>query len=109
MKKKPANILSPDKPELTSDNGSDNVKVKVRFITLMQQYSGQKEIEMKLPPDPANAIDTIIRKFHIPWENNLEKSARIFINKEILSSFTKSGKRLHTNDVIAFIPISGGG
>jgi molybdopterin converting factor small subunit len=85
------------------------VEVKVRFITRMQRYSGQREIRMELPSDPTQAIDTIIAKFHIPWEDNLEKSIRIFINKKFSIAFIKSGELLKKDDVIAFIPISGGG
>jgi len=85
------------------------VEVQVRFITRMQRYSGQREIRMELPSDPNQAIDTIIAKFHIPWEDNLEKSTRIFINKKFSVSFIKSGELLKKDDVIAFIPISGGG
>jgi molybdopterin converting factor small subunit len=85
------------------------VEVKVRFITLMQRYSGQREIRMELPSDPNHAIDTIIEQFHIPWEDNLEKSTRIFINKKFSDAFIKSGELLKKDDVIAFIPISGGG
>ena len=101
--------MKKNKVKKQSHAKSDLVSVTVRFITLMQQYSGQREIKMELPSDPSHAIDTIIERFHIPWNNNLEKSTRIFITKELLSSFIKSGKCLITNDVIAFIPISGGG
>jgi molybdopterin converting factor small subunit len=85
------------------------VSVKVRFITRMQRYSGQREIRMELPSDPNQAINTIIEQFHIPWKDNLEKSTRIFINKKFSDAFIKSGKLLKKDDVIAFIPISGGG
>jgi molybdopterin converting factor small subunit len=85
------------------------VEVKVRFITRMQRYSGQREIRMELPSDPNQAINTIIEQFHIPWKDNLEKSTRIFINKKFSDAFIKSGKLLKKDDVIAFIPISGGG
>jgi molybdopterin converting factor small subunit len=85
------------------------VSVKVRFITRMQRYSDQREIRMELPSDPNQAIDTIIEQFHIPWKDNLEKSTRIFINKKFSDAFIKSGEFLKKDDVIAFIPISGGG
>jgi molybdopterin converting factor small subunit len=85
------------------------VSVKVRFITRMQRYSGQREIRMELPSDPNQAIDTIIEQFHIPWKDNLEKSTRIFINKKFADAFIKTGELLKKDDVIAFIPISGGG
>jgi molybdopterin converting factor small subunit len=75
----------------------------------MQRYSGQREIRMELSPNPNQAIDMIIEHFQIPWKDDLKKSTRIFINKELSDSFIKSGKRLKANDVIAFIPISGGG
>ena len=85
------------------------VTITIRFITLMQRYSGQREVQMELSPDPSQAIDTIIEHFKIPWKDNLEKSTRIFINKKLSDSFIKSGQRLHTDDVIAIIPITGGG
>jgi len=90
-------------------NESNMVEVKVRFITRMQRYSGQREIRMALPSDPNQAIDTIIRQFNIPWKDDLEKSTRIFINKKFSDAFIKSGEPLKKDDVIAFIPISGGG
>jgi molybdopterin converting factor small subunit len=85
------------------------VAVKVRFITLMQRFSGKREIRMELPSDPDLAIDTIIQQFRIPWKDNLEKSTRIFINKKFSDAFIKSGDQLKDDDVIALIPISGGG
>ena len=85
------------------------VEVKVRFITRMQRYSGQKDIRMELPSDPNLAISTIIQQFNIPWKNDLEKSTRIFINKKFSDAFIKSGEPLKKDSVIAFIPISGGG
>jgi molybdopterin converting factor small subunit len=90
-------------------NESNMVEVKVRFITRMQRYSGQREIQMELPSDPNLAIDNILEQFHIPWKDNLEKSTRIFINKKFSAAFIKSGEPLKKDDVIAFIPISGGG
>ncbi|UCE42327.1 MAG: hypothetical protein JSV17_04995 [Candidatus Aminicenantes bacterium] len=85
------------------------VKVKVRFVTRMQKYSGQRDIWMELPADPSQAIETIIAKFQIPWKGNVEKSTRIFINKKFSDAFIKSGVQLKDDDVIALIPISGGG
>jgi molybdopterin converting factor small subunit len=75
----------------------------------MQRYTGQRAIRMKLPSDPSLAINTIIEHFQIPWKDELEKSTRIFINKKLSASFIKSGELLKGDDVIAFIPISGGG
>lgn len=88
---------------------SDSVSVTVRFITLMQRYSGQREFKLNLPSDPNKAIKIIIKRFEIPWKDNLEKSTRIFINKQFSESFIKRGEKLRKNDLIAFIPISGGG
>jgi molybdopterin converting factor small subunit len=87
----------------------DSVSVTVRFITLMQRYSGQREFKMELSSDPSKAIETIISYFDIPWKDNLEKRTRIFINKQFSESFIKKSEKLKTNDLIAFIPISGGG
>lgn len=88
---------------------SGSVSVTVMFITLMQRYSGQREIRIDLPSNPSHAIDTIIKQFHIPWKDNLEKSTRIFINKQFSESYIRKKEKLKTDDVIAFIPISGGG
>lgn len=88
----------------------DTVQVKVRFITIMQEYSGRKrEVEMELPPEPEQAIDLIIRRFNIPWAERLEKYTRIFINKELSRVFVESGNRLKDGDTIMFVPMSSGG
>ena len=88
----------------------ESVRVKVRFITIMQKYSSKKrEVEIDLPPDPGRAIEHIIDQFQIPWKGKLEKYVRIFINRGISHEFIRSGKRLHAGDTIAFIPFSGGG
>jgi len=88
----------------------DTVHVKVRFVTIMQRYSGRKrEVQIDLPSEPEQAIDLVIRRFDIPWHDNLEKFTRIFINKEYYQTVIQSGKHLEDGDIIAFIPISGGG
>jgi molybdopterin converting factor small subunit len=87
----------------------DTVTVTVRFITIMQRYSGQRELQMEVPSDPSQALTIIIDKFHIPWKDKLEKSTRIFINKQFYEKFIKSEQKLNAGDVIAFIPMSGGG
>lgn len=88
----------------------NTAKIKVRFITIMQKYSGRKrEVQMDLSPEPEQAIDFIIDRFHIPWKDNLEKFTRIFINKELSQVFVKSGKHLEDGDTIMFIPMSCGG
>jgi molybdopterin converting factor small subunit len=89
--------------------GQQSVLVGVRFITIMQRYSGQRELEMQLPAEPQEAVDMIIERFQIPWSGALEKSVRIFINKELFESYIKSPRRLAEGDRISFIPISGGG
>lgn len=93
-------------PEQTSQH---SVSVQVRFITVMQQYSGQRELEIRLPEDPQEAVDAVIKRFQIPWAGVLEKSVRIFINKELLEIFKKSGRKLAEGDRISFIPMSDGG
>jgi molybdopterin converting factor small subunit len=88
----------------------EKVKVTVRFLTIMQKYSGDKrEVEVEVPREPFLAIEHIIKKFRIPWKDHLEKSTRIFINKEYPDIFVEKGKRLEQGDIIVFIPISGGG
>ena len=98
-----------DKETMQTASSQDSVSVTVRFITLMQKYSGQREFKMDLSSDPSKAIETIITRFDIPWNDNLEKRTRIFINKQFAESFIKRGEKLKTDDLIAFIPISGGG
>jgi molybdopterin converting factor small subunit len=89
----------------------DLVQVTVRFITIMQRYSGEgkREVQMELPPKPDEALAQVIEDFQIPWERNLEAQVRVFVNGTVYSSFLASGLRLKGGDVIAFIPISGGG
>ena len=88
----------------------DTVQVKVCFITIMQKYSGrEREVEMDLSPEPEQAVELIIERFHIPWTDHLEKFTRIFINQELSQAFIESGKHLKDGDTITFIPISGGG
>jgi len=76
----------------------------------MQKYAGKRrEVEMNLPSDPGKAVDLIIKEFQIPWQGNLEKFVRVFINRERLPAFIESDKKLTSEDTIAFIPMSGGG
>lgn len=89
--------------------GQPSVLVGVRFITIMQRYSGQRELAMQLPADPQAAVDMIIERFQIPWSGNLERSVRIFVNRELFETFDKSGRKLAGGDRISFIPISDGG
>ena len=92
------------------NNGADRVPVILKFVSIMQRYSGDKrEVEMELPTDPVEALQFTIDRFQIPWKGNLEKSTRIFINQTLYDPFLESGKRLKAGDNIAFIPISGGG
>ena len=85
------------------------VEVQIRFISIMQKYSGERDFKLKVPPDPAAACDFIIHRYAIPWKEKLEKSTRIFINKQLAQVFIKSGQNLQEGDLLAFIPISGGG
>lgn len=94
---------------MSEQTTQEDVLILVRFITVMQQYSGQRELEMRLPADPQMAVDRVIERFQIPWLGALEKSVRIFINKELLEAYKKSGRRLAKGDKLSFIPISGGG
>lgn len=89
----------------------DTVLVTVRFITIMQRYSGQgnREVQMELSPGPAEALAEIIERFQIPWQDGLEAQVRVFVNGMVYDSFLESGQRLKGGDVIAFIPVSGGG
>jgi hypothetical protein len=101
--------MEKDKKQNQTATPLESVSVIVRFITLMQRYSGQRDLKMDLPSDPSLAIQAIIARFDIPWKDNLEKRTRIFINKQFAESFIKQGEKLKTDDLIAFIPISGGG
>lgn len=94
---------------MSEQTSQQSLSILVRFITLMQQYSGHRELEMRLPDDPQEAVDIIIQRFQIPWSGVLEKSVRIFINKELFETFKSSGRKLAEGDRISFIPISGGG
>ena len=94
----------------TQKNQTDCVSITVRFVSIMQKYSGNKrEVQVEVPTDPVQAIDLIINRFQIPWKDNLEKSTRIFINQTLNDPFVDRGQRLKDKDTIAFIPISGGG
>ncbi len=85
------------------------IEVQIRFVSIMQRYSGERDFKLKVPPDPAAACDFIIQHYNIPWKDKLEKSTRIFINKQLAQVFIKSGKNLQEGDSLVFIPISGGG
>lgn len=85
------------------------VPVRVRFVTIMQRYSGQRELVIPLPEDPREAVDALVRRFEIPWAGALEKSVRIFVNKEPLEAYMKSGRPLCEGDRISFVPLSDGG
>ncbi len=94
----------------TQKNQTDCVSITVRFVSIMQKYSGnKKEVRVEVPTDPAQAIHLLINRFQIPWKDNLEKSTRIFINQTLDNLFVDRGQRLKDKDTIAFIPISGGG
>lgn len=86
------------------------VKIKVRFLGILQKYSdGKREVDLIVPPDPGSAVDKILDDFNLPWENDLVKITRIFINNQHLSTFIQKGELLKTGDIIAFIQLSGGG
>ncbi len=88
----------------------ERVKVTVRFITIMQKYTGRRrEIEMDLSPEPEQAIEHIIQKFDIPWTEQMQKFIRIFINRELSKVFVENGKQLKDGDTILFVPVSCGG
>lgn len=89
---------------------ADTVVIIVRFVSIMQQYSGnRREVTMRVPSEASLAITTIIDHFKIPWNDKLEKSTRIFINQNLYNPNFDKGIRLKAKDTIIFIPISGGG
>jgi hypothetical protein len=45
----------------------------------------------------------------MPWTDNLEKSTRVFINKELAEVVYERGRKLEEDDLVVFVPISGGG
>ncbi len=91
-------------------NRTKYVSITVRFVSIMQKYSrDQREVEMEVPANPAEAIHLIIDHFQIPWKDDLEKSTRIFINQRLNDPYVDLGQPLKDRDTIAFIPISGGG
>jgi molybdopterin converting factor small subunit len=106
-----AEISVDDRAGNAGPMASDLVQVTVRFITIMQRYSGEgrREVRMELPPKPDEALAQIIEAFQIPWEGGVEAQARVFVNGIAYGSFVASGQWLKGGDVIAFIPISGGG
>lgn len=87
------------------------VPVTVRFVTIMQNYSGKgrREVEMQLPSEPSRAVDLILERFQIPWQGDMERYVRIFVNGVGFDAYLASGHLLKAGDSIAFIPISGGG
>lgn len=88
----------------------DTTRIRVKFVSIMQRHSGQgREVVMDLPLDAARAADLIVREFQIPWEGNLERFVRVFVNRELLKDFVQAGKQLEEGDTISFIPMSGGG
>jgi hypothetical protein len=107
MNEERANSLQGDPQRI----GSEVVQVTVRFVTIMQRYSGNglRDVEMVLPSEPRQAVDLIIERFGIPWKGELEKYVRIFINGIIDQAFFESGEYLKGEDIIAFVPISSGG
>jgi molybdopterin converting factor small subunit len=89
---------------------ADTVVIIVRFVSIMQQYSGnRREVTMRVPSKSSLAITTIIDHFRIPWKDKLEKSTRIFINQNLYNPYFDKEIRLKAKDTIIFIPISGGG
>ncbi len=89
---------------------ADTIAITVRFVSIMQQYSGNKrEVTMEVPTEANLAITTVLNHFKIPWNDKLEKSTRIFINQNLYSPSFDGVMRLKPEDTIAFIPISGGG
>jgi|GEM_PF-777149 len=92
-----------------SKKSPDTLTVTVRFITIMQRYSERREVQMDVPSDPCQALALIIEQFRIPWRNKLEKSTRIFINRQFYEKFIANRQKLKAGDIIAFIPMSGGG
>jgi molybdopterin converting factor small subunit len=88
---------------------SETVRVRVRFITVLQRYSGAREVELGLPRDPRAAVEAVVAKYGMPWTDNLEKSTRVFINKELAEVVYERGRKLEEDDLVVFVPISGGG
>ena len=87
----------------------ETVMITVKFITFMQRYSGKKYVEMDLPRDFGHALELILKRFNIPWKNQLEKSAFILINSTPYQIFQKNRQLLNPDDTITFIPIISGG
>ncbi len=99
-----------NQPEEKNRMKNSDVIIKVRFLGILQKYSdGKREVDLNVPPDPGSAVDKIFKDFNLPWENDLEKITRIFVNDQHLSAFIKKGELLSNGDIIAFIQLSGGG
>ena len=91
---------------MTSDQ---RVRIQVRFLSLFERHSGVPQAQLDVPADPDLDLREIISRFRIPWENELETTSRIFINKQLSSRFLREGKILNEGDVISFVPLVGGG
>jgi len=88
---------------------SSPVKVGVRFVSLVQRHTGLRRVEMELPAEPEKALKVVIDRYRIPWAGDLERSCRIFVNRQPVERLIKTGKLLQEGDVISFIPILAGG
>ena len=42
---------------------NNTVRISVKFVTIMQDYSGRRLVEMDVPPDPGAAMRSIIDHF----------------------------------------------
>jgi molybdopterin converting factor small subunit len=88
---------------------SASVKVRVRFVSLIQRHTGVRRVDMELPAEPEKALKMVINRYRIPWAGDLERSCRIFINRQPVERLIKTGALLQEGDVISFIPILAGG
>jgi molybdopterin converting factor small subunit len=88
---------------------AQRVGIQVRFLSLFERHSGVPHAWLEVPRDPNLALREIFSRYRIPWENELERTSRIFINKQLSSRFIRERKNLSEGDVISFVPMVGGG
>lgn len=86
-----------------------SIRVKVRFASLLQRYTGALKVEMQVPQEPEKALARITESYGLPWEGTLEKTTGVFINRIPASRFIREKKLLSEGDTISFIPMAGGG
>ncbi len=90
-------------------SSTSSVKVRVRFVSLLQRHTGIRSAEMEVPAEPEKALEMVIERYRIPWTGDMERICRIFVNRQPVERLLKTGMLLREGDIISFIPILAGG